>query len=184
HRVEPYGRFGDAAGRSVPLRRVFGQQRTTGRDLCGAVAVSAGPRGCARDRHICAGALAVAAAHPWLWSDPVMRSVLQRIDQVVGAVCKWGVIGCLLGLFFLLLLAVIVRLVPFVTISGYDEIVELLFAWMTFLGALALWREGALYRVTVIESAIGASVPRLLPILIQALMLIFALVMAIKGYEF
>jgi len=113
-----------------------------------------------------------------------MRSVLQRIDQVVGAVSKWGVIGCLLGLFFLLLLAVIVRLVPFVTISGYDEIVELLFAWMTFLGALALWREGALYRVTVIESAIGASVPRLLPILIQALMLIFALVMAIKGYEF
>ena len=113
-----------------------------------------------------------------------MWSVLQRVDQAVGAVCKWGVIGCLLGLFFLLLLAVIVRLVPFVTISGYDEIVELLFAWLTFLGALALWREGALYRVTLIESAVGTSVPRILPVLIQTMMLVFALVMAIKGYEF
>jgi len=113
-----------------------------------------------------------------------VRSVLQRLDQAVGVVCKWGVIGGLLGLFFLLLLAVIVRLVPFINVSGYDEIVELLFAWLTFLGALALWREGALYRVVVIQSAAGPVVQRLLAVMIHTLMLVFALVMSIKGYEF
>lgn len=113
-----------------------------------------------------------------------MLAVLQRTDRIIGFICKWGVIGCLLGLFFLLLLAVVVRIVPFVAISGYDEIVELLFAWLTFLGALALWREGALYRVVVIESALAPSARRLIAIGTQTLMLLFALTMVIKGYEF
>jgi hypothetical protein len=53
-----------------------------------------------------------------------MTSVLRAIDRAIGAVCKWGVIGALLGLFFLLLLGVVVRIVPVLPISGYDEVVE------------------------------------------------------------
>ena len=113
-----------------------------------------------------------------------MLSTLRRADDLVGFICKWGVIGCLLGLFFLLLIAVIVRMVPVLAISGYDEVVEWLFAWMTFLGALALWREGSLYRVILIEAAVPAPVRRLISVMSQLLMLVFALVMAIKGYEF
>ncbi len=70
---------------------------------------------------------------------------------------QWGVIGCLLGA----VPAAVAGHRPApgaarVKLPGYDEIVELLFIWMTFLGAVALWREGALYRV-------GCLVDRLLP---------------------
>jgi TRAP-type C4-dicarboxylate transport system permease small subunit len=110
--------------------------------------------------------------------------MFQRADRLIGLACKWGVIGCLLGLFFLLLIAVIVRMVPVLAISGYDEIVEWLFVWMTFLGALALWREGALYRVTLIEAAVPPPLRRLIMVMSQMLMLALALVMTVKGYEF
>ena len=114
----------------------------------------------------------------------MIASFMSTIDRAVGAICKWGVIGCLLGLFFLLLLAVIVRLVPVLSISGYDEVVEWLFAWLTFLGALALWREGTLYRVVLIELAVPTPFRRLLAVTNQLLMLAFALIVTIKGYEF
>lgn len=113
-----------------------------------------------------------------------MRRALRALDGLVGQVCRWGAIGCLCGLFCLLLVAVIVRLVPSLTLSGYDEIVELLFAWLIFLGALALWREGALYRVTVIEAALPRPARRALAVAMRALMLGFALVMAAQGQAF
>lgn len=113
-----------------------------------------------------------------------MRRLLQTMDRVVAGLCKWGVIGCLLGLFFLLLIAVVVRLVPVIAISGYDEIVEWLFAWLVFLGALALWREGALYRVVLIELSVPPSLRRAISVMNQLLMLGFALVLTIKGHEF
>jgi len=114
----------------------------------------------------------------------MILGALQRVDRAIGSICKWGVIGSLLGLFFLLLVAVIVRMMPTLSISGYDEIVELLFAWMTFLGALALWREGALYRVVLLEQSVPEPIRRAITVLSQTLMLLLALVMAFKGYEF
>lgn len=111
-------------------------------------------------------------------------TTLQRIDRAIALICKWGVIGSLLGLFFLLFAGVVVRLIPMLSISGYDEIIELLFAWMVFLGALALWREGALYRVVLLEQSVSEPIRRAIAVLSQALMLLFALVMTIKGYEF
>jgi TRAP-type C4-dicarboxylate transport system permease small subunit len=113
-----------------------------------------------------------------------MIALLSAADRAVAFICKWGVIGCLLGLFFLLLLAVIVRLLPIFALSGYDEIIELLFAWMTFLGSLALWREGSLYRVILIENAVSEPLRRAIGVMSQGLMLAFALVMAVYGYEF
>jgi TRAP-type C4-dicarboxylate transport system permease small subunit len=104
-----------------------------------------------------------------------MMALLATLDRAVGAVCKWGVIAALLGLFFLLLTGVIVRLVPVLSISGYDEIVELLVVWMTMLGAVALWREGGLYRVVVIEEMMRPAARRALNLLHHVLMLAFAL---------
>lgn len=113
-----------------------------------------------------------------------MIRVMRALDAVVAQTCKWGAIGCLCGLFALLLVAVVVRMVPAFTLSGYDEVVELLFAWLVFLGALALWREGALYRVTVIEAALPPVARRALAVFIRALMLAVALVMAVMGHAF
>ncbi len=113
-----------------------------------------------------------------------MKSLIDHADRFVGVLCRWGVILCLLGLFILLGTAVVVRTVPIISISGYDEIIEFLFAWLTFLGALALWRENGLYRVMIIEAAAPLPVRRLFAVMTQALMLTFALTLAIKGQEF
>ena len=110
--------------------------------------------------------------------------LLCRLDRLVGAFCKWGVILCLVGLSALLLLAVIVRLVPGIPLSGYDEVIEWLFAWMSFLGALALWREGALYRVGFLDDLMSGWRKRALAVFNQVLMLGVALVFTVSGYEF
>jgi TRAP-type C4-dicarboxylate transport system permease small subunit len=113
-----------------------------------------------------------------------MIRTVRALDRLVGRTCKWGSIACLLGLFTLLLVAVIVRKVPALSFSGYDEIIELLFAWLVFLGALALWREGALYRVTVIEAALPKLARRVVAVFTRALMLMVALVMTVMGHAF
>jgi TRAP-type C4-dicarboxylate transport system permease small subunit len=114
----------------------------------------------------------------------MIMSVLEAIDRAIALICKCGVIFCLLALFFLLFTAVVVRMVPVLGISGYDEVVEWLFVWLTFLGAVALWREGALYRVVLIELAVPRWGKIALGLLAQLCMLLFALVLTIKGYEF
>ena len=113
-----------------------------------------------------------------------MMPLLRVADRAVGRVCRWGMIGALLGLSALLLLGVAVRFLPFLTVSGYDEIVELLVIWLTMLGALALWREGGLYRVVAIESMAPPGGRRALTLMHHALMVAFALVLVWKGGEF
>ncbi|ORE91351.1 putative transporter [Stappia sp. 22II-S9-Z10] len=113
-----------------------------------------------------------------------MIRVLKAADRAVAFVCRWGVTAALVGLFLLLLAGVITRSVPVVSITGSDEIVELLFAWLTFLGAVALWREGALYNVTLVLVSVPAKVRHGIEIGIKFLMLMVALVLLIKGYAF
>lgn len=109
---------------------------------------------------------------------------LRLIDRAIAAFCKWATILCFLALFFLLGTSVIVRNVPFITIQGYDEVVELLFIWITFLTSLALWREGALYRVAIIEDMLPKWGQVALEITINVLMLVFAVLLAVYGWDF
>lgn len=113
-----------------------------------------------------------------------MAALLRRLDRLVFLACKWGVVGGLAALFLLLGANVLTRTFPFVSIAGYDEIVELIFAWMTFLGAVALWREGALYRVGLVIDTVPTALRRLLQAAILLLMLAMALVLTWKGSEF
>ncbi|WP_375457765.1 TRAP transporter small permease [uncultured Enterovirga sp.] len=113
-----------------------------------------------------------------------MPALLLRLDRGVAAFCKWGVVACLIALSVLLLLAVLVRFLPWNVLSGYDEAIEWLFAWMSFLGALALWREGTLYRVGFLDAMVSEGWKRALGVFNQALMLAVALVLTLKGGEF
>jgi TRAP-type C4-dicarboxylate transport system permease small subunit len=79
---------------------------------------------------------------------------------------------------------VIARNVTTFTIPGHDEIVELLFIWITFLTSLALWREGALYRVALFENVLSRAGQKVLEILINLCMLAFALVLVVYGWDF
>jgi TRAP-type C4-dicarboxylate transport system permease small subunit len=113
-----------------------------------------------------------------------MMGIFRIADRGIAWITRMGVIGSFITLFCLLMAGVVTRALPFVSISGYDEIIEFVFAWMTFLGALALWREGALYSVDFIQNAVAPWMRRSLLFFVQSLMLVFALVLTLKGWEF
>lgn len=113
-----------------------------------------------------------------------MISLFKSVDRLFANLFKISAIFCFIGLFCLLGIAVIVRNFPFIAISGYDEIIELLFAWLTFITTIALWREGALYRVTVIENALPERLQPVLEFFIQLCMLSFALILVFYGMKF
>jgi TRAP-type C4-dicarboxylate transport system permease small subunit len=113
-----------------------------------------------------------------------MMAVLRGLDRTVFLVAKYGAIACFLAMFVLLGLAIVLRLVPLFTIPGYDEIVEWLFIWLVMLTALALWREGSLYRVVLFEDMLPAGGRKLLEIAINLAMLAFAVTLTVYGFDF
>ncbi|WP_138466589.1 TRAP transporter small permease [Poseidonocella sp. HB161398] len=111
-----------------------------------------------------------------------LKSLLSGADRLVARLSRWGVVLCLAVLFLLLLARVAARTtgIPF---AAYDEIVELATVWLTISGAIALWREGALYRVDVITAAFpGFGRPA--ELLVQLLMLAFAFMLLKVGLAF
>jgi TRAP-type C4-dicarboxylate transport system permease small subunit len=113
-----------------------------------------------------------------------MSELLARVDRAIAQACRWGVCACFLGLFVLLSLGILQRMLPVFKVPGYDELVELLFIWMTFLGALALWREGTLYRVDLFERMLDATGRRVLESLIHVSMLAIAAILTWAGWDF
>lgn len=113
-----------------------------------------------------------------------MSDILSRVDRAIASGCRWGVNFCMLALFVLLALAIVQRILPVFKIPGYDELVELLFGWMVFLGALALWREGTLYKVELIERSLHGKARRALEALIHLSMLAIAAILAYAGWQF
>ncbi|KUL94751.1 hypothetical protein DK26_17915 [Bosea sp. WAO] len=113
-----------------------------------------------------------------------MIAALEALDRGVAVTCKVAAILCMLGVFVLLGAAIVLRIMPLFTITGYDEIIEFLFIWMVMLTSLALWREGVLYRVVMLESLLPPNLRRMLEILINLAMFGFALVLVFYGIEF
>lgn len=93
------------------------------------------------------------------------------------------VVLALVAMLALLALGVVVRVFPVIPLAGYDEIVELLMAWMTFLGAAVLWGEGSLYRVDVLINRLGPGCSRILGIGVRVVTLVFALVLTVEGWR-
>lgn len=114
----------------------------------------------------------------------MIRAALARLDAVVAVACRWVVVGCLLGLFVLLSLGIVQRVAPVFKMTGYDELVELLFAWMTFAGSVALWREGALYRVDIADRLLPPRGRRALAVLTHLAMLAIAAMLTLVGWDF
>ncbi|MGH6943674.1 MAG: TRAP transporter small permease [Geminicoccaceae bacterium] len=113
-----------------------------------------------------------------------MTSVLKKLDRGVERLLRLAVVAALVAILVLLTLGVFVRLVPLFSMSGYDELVELLTVWMTFAGAVVLWREGTLFRVDFLLQKLPPRGAQALEILARLLMLAFALVFAYEGWVF
>jgi TRAP-type C4-dicarboxylate transport system permease small subunit len=109
--------------------------------------------------------------------------MLSRFDQVVQRAGRAVVILALVVILVLLALGVVIRIFPVIPLAGYDEIVELLMAWMTFLGAAVLCGEGSLYRVDVLVDRLPAGAARVLGIGVRLVTLLFALVLTVEGWR-
>ena len=109
---------------------------------------------------------------------------LHQLDQGVAWLLKWIVLLCFFGLFLLLGFGVIQRSFPALNISGYEELIDLLFVWLGFAGTAALWREGALYRVGAFDKIWSVGMRRAISFIIHLLMLSLLWVLVVVGTDF
>ena len=109
--------------------------------------------------------------------------MLSSLDRVVQRTGRVAVILAMMGILGLLALGVVVRVFPVIPLAGYDEVVELLMAWMTFLGAAILWGEGSPYRVDVLTSQLGPRAGRVVRMGVLLVSLVFAVVLTLEGWR-
>jgi TRAP-type C4-dicarboxylate transport system permease small subunit len=107
-------------------------------------------------------------------SEAPVESRVGRIDRALDVVMRWISAVCLTILLALVSLMVLVRFWPVVALGWEDEVVELAFAWMVFLGSAAVWRSGEHIVIDFIPQALaGTGAGRALEMIIGAAMLGF-----------
>jgi TRAP-type transport system small permease protein len=113
-----------------------------------------------------------------------MVNLLQKLDGLTGTVLRTIAIACFIGLFAILAGNVLSRFLGLFSMSWFDEIVELLFAWLVFLGAAALWRDHDHFRVDWIDGKIRSkTLARLFNTLLIVISLAFLGLMTWHGYQ-
>jgi TRAP-type C4-dicarboxylate transport system permease small subunit len=91
-------------------------------------------------------------------------------------------IVCIVLLLVLLTGNVLFRFVPIMSMGWYDEIVEMLFAWLVFIGAAVLWRENSHFRVEWLPSKLGnRTAGHILGVIVESISLFFLAVMTHQG---
>lgn len=96
------------------------------------------------------------------------------IDRALDVAMRWISALCLVVLLALVSMIVLVRFWPVVALGWEDEVVELAFAWMVFLGSAAVWRSGEHIVIDFIPQALtGTAAGRVLEVIIGAAMLCF-----------
>lgn len=80
-----------------------------------------------------------------------------RVDRFVALFLRRGSIVMMMALVVFVAAGVVVRFLPFASMGWADEIIELAFAWLVFLGAAALWRDRSHFRVDLLPARLGNS---------------------------
>lgn len=112
-----------------------------------------------------------------------MTGKWKKFDQGLNNFLKWASVGCLTALFLLIAAGVFVRFAPISSMGWADEVIELNFAWMVFLGAAFLWRKRAHFRVEVLPEILGQSKSGIfLQIMLQLISLFFFSLFTWKGW--
>lgn len=97
-----------------------------------------------------------------------------RADRALDATMRWISSVCLVLLLGIVSLMVLIRFFPFVALGWEDEVVELAFAWMVFLGSAAVWRSREHIVIDFIPQALsGSRAGRALEVVVGALVLGF-----------
>lgn len=100
---------------------------------------------------------------------------LKKLDAAVAAVLKTFVTALCIGIALILFIRVIIRFTPLtIALSWTDEVVEWMMAWMIFTASTLIMRDGAHFRVDLLETKIrGTAAEHILGIAISLLGIIF-----------
>ncbi len=113
-----------------------------------------------------------------------MQKFFRTIDLLVTEIARVVAILAMTGMMVLIAWAVIARRSNLFIFPGWDEVVELMFAWLVFLGTMIHWRDRSLFTVDIIQHVLPKGAKRALQVLISFLMLCLAGVILFWGAEF
>jgi len=107
---------------------------------------------------------------------------LEKFDRILTMGLKASGVICLVGLLSMISAMIFVRFVPVSSMGWADEIVELAFVYMVFLGSAVLWKERSHFRVDMIPLWLGGTrAGTFLQIFLNILSLAFFLVFTYQG---
>ncbi len=113
------------------------------------------------------------------------ESNMARADRTVELVLRWMSIVCMSVLLLLVSTLVLIRFIPIISLGWADEIVELAFAWMVFMGTAAVWRSREHISIDFIPQALaGTRSGRVLEVVASLLVLGFLAVFTWQGWLF
>ena len=111
------------------------------------------------------------------------NDIFAKVDHILAFLLKWLSVFCMVILFLLIGAGVFVRFVPISSMGWADEIVELGFAWMVFLGSTVLWRENSHFSVDLIPGKLsGTRAGNVLNIFLDLLSILFLLILSYEGW--
>ena len=106
-----------------------------------------------------------------------------RADRALEAALHWMSIVCMFVLVVLVCALVFIRFFPIMSLGWADEIVELAFAWMVFMGTAAVWRSNEHITIDFIPQAlVGTRAGRPLEVVVSLLILGFLAVFTWQGW--
>lgn len=109
---------------------------------------------------------------------------MKKLDLGLAAVLRWLCIACLVLLFLIILMSVFNRFAAFMSMGWADEIIELLFAWLVFVGAACLWREKSHFCVDMLTVRLAGKPPgRVLDVVLSVLGMAFLSVLVYHSWE-
>lgn len=109
---------------------------------------------------------------------------MRKFDLALAAVLRGLCIACLGLLFIIVLMSVLNRFGAFMSMGWADEIIELLFAWLVFLGAACLWRDNSHFCVDMLKVRLRGTLPgRVLDVALSVLGLVFLAVLVYHSWE-
>jgi len=111
-----------------------------------------------------------------------VMGTLSNLDRTLAFTMRSLCVVCIVLLLALLTGNVLFRFAPIMSMGWYDEIVEMLFAWLVFIGAAALWRENSHFRVEWLSSKLGnRTAGHVLGVIVELISLFFLAVMTYQG---
>jgi TRAP-type C4-dicarboxylate transport system permease small subunit len=113
-----------------------------------------------------------------------MMHALKILDSAMGWFLKGVTVLMFVVLFILLTGNVFFRWVPLMSMGWFDEIVQLCFAYMVFIGSAAIWRDRDHFKIEWIESKLrDRPAGEAIRMFVDVMSLVFFLYLAYFGWS-